>query len=128
MITCIRIGSHFTSAGSVEHTPHEQIVAKVLESMLSCGPHEKQVAGLKWIALAVVKQDTATANRDVQLVLFVWSLLIGARRCAEAHIERAALQDVDGALAGGYPSLGLGEMQHIAAISRFHTLCHFGMS
>jgi hypothetical protein len=42
--TRARIVSHFTSAGSVEHTPHQQVIAKVFESMLGCGRHEKQVA------------------------------------------------------------------------------------
>jgi hypothetical protein len=37
------IGSRLTPAGSVKHSPHKQVIAKVFESMLGCGRHEKQV-------------------------------------------------------------------------------------
>jgi hypothetical protein len=71
----------FTSARPVENTPHEQVIAEALESMLGFGRHEKQVARLEWITAAIVKENATPANRDVKLILVVWRLLIRTRWC-----------------------------------------------
>ena len=53
----------------------------------------------KLVPLAVVKQNSSSASDDVNFVLLVRRLRIRPRRCPENHIERAALQNADGALA-----------------------------
>src|SRR5262249_23536144 len=62
------------------------------------------------------KQNASPANDDVNLVLFMRRLFIRARWCPEFHVEGAALQNADGALAGGGRDacLSLGKTDHTA--------------
>jgi hypothetical protein len=87
------------TTGAVEDTPHKEVIAEVFKPMFGCGGHEKKVAGLEWIPLAVVKQNAPPANYEIYLVLLVRRLFIRARGGPEHYVEGAALQNADRALA-----------------------------
>src|SRR5262249_7707159 len=115
-------GRDLAAAGPVEDPPHQEVVAKIFKPMVGPGGHEKEVAGLEGVPLAIVKQDATAANDDVDLVLCVRRLLIRARRRPEDDVEGAAAQNTDGALAGRDPRLGLGKADHTATTGRGHDL------
>src|SRR5262245_30683383 len=113
---------NLATTGAVEDTPHKEVIAEVFKSMFGCGGHEKKVPRLKPVPLAIVKQNASPANHDVDLVLFVRRLLVRACRCTEFHVEGAALQNDDGALAGRVrdPGLSLSKTDHTATSRLAH--------
>jgi len=84
--------------------------------------HEQQVAWPERIALAIVKEHTAAANDEINLVLWVRCLLARAGREREGDIQRAALENANSVLAPGtgYAGLSLGETNHAATMCVRH--------
>ena len=72
--------------------------------------------------LVTVDENATTANDDIELVLFVWRLLVRGNGDGKFDIESAALQNQDCALARGTRNarLSIDEADHTAAISRVH--------
>jgi len=50
---------------------HGEVVAEVLEAMLGAGGHEQKIARLERVAPAVVQENAAAADDDVDFVLRV---------------------------------------------------------
>jgi hypothetical protein len=86
----------------VEHDPHSEVLAELVETVLRPCGHEQKVARLEWIPLALMKEDASPADDDVHLVLCVAGWLCRPlRRRREPHVEAPALQHADGVLAAG---------------------------
>ena len=123
MLGGTRIAGHVASGWPVEYAPHKQVVARILESVLGCGGHEKQVAHLESLPLAIVKQNAPPANHEVDLVLFVRCLLVGASGRPEYYVKGATMQNADGSLAAARETrLSLREMNHMTPTGRAHPL------
>src|SRR4029450_2884862 len=80
-------------SGAIEYSPHEQVVAEVFEVMVDSGGYEEKVTRLERISHAIVEQDASTADDDVDLVLCMRRLFVGACRRRELHVERAVAEN-----------------------------------
>jgi hypothetical protein len=90
--------------------------------MLDAGGYEQDVARIEPVPFVIVDENATTANDDIELVLFMWRLLVRGNGDGEFDIECAALKNQDCALARGTRNahLSLDEADHTAAISRVH--------
>ena len=93
--------------------------------MLGSRSHEQKIARLERVPLAVMKEDAAATEDDVNLVLGVRSRRPRQRGEAterEHGLQGAALQHAHRVLAGGAREtrLSLGKMDHTATISHAH--------
>ena len=64
----------------VEYSPQGEILGEVLVVMLSPRSDEQKLARLERVPLAIVNENTSTANDDVDLILRVGRLLVRRHR------------------------------------------------
>src|SRR5262249_29799317 len=110
---------NLATTGAVEDDPHGEVLGKVLEAMLGSRSHEQEIARPERVPLAVMKEDAAAADDNVNLVLGVRRRRPRERRKAterEHGLQGAALQKADGVLArrAGNTRLGLGKADDLA--------------
>src|SRR5262245_35654778 len=100
---CLRYAlcGNLAAGRPVKDPPHGKILRNVLNLMLGSRSHEQQVARVEQIPLAVVEEDSATANDKINLILSVRCLLSRVQREGKSYIQRAALEDDNGVLARG---------------------------
>jgi len=117
-----RLCRDLAARGAIEDHPHGEVLSKVLEPMLDSRCYEQQVARLEGMPLAVVKEDAAAADDDVELVLGVRRLLIRGYRKRELYVQGTALQKAERVFARGTwdPRLRLSKMNHMATIRLTH--------
>jgi hypothetical protein len=111
---------NLATPGAIEEDPYRQVLREVLESMLDSRGHEEEIAWPERVPPAVVKEDAAPMDDDVDLVLLVRRRLALARHESperELGVEGAPLQDPDGVLAREARDvpLSIGNMDHAAA-------------
>ena len=92
--------------------------------MLGSGSDEQEVARLERFPLAIVNENTTTANDDVDLILPVRCLLVRRHRERELYVKGATLQNEHRALAGGTRDtlLSIGKANHTATVCLIHVL------
>jgi hypothetical protein len=107
---------------AVKYAPKCQVVGSVFKLVFGPCRHEQDVARLKRVTLAVVKEESAAANDEVKLVLWVGRLLHRSMRDGKGYIKGATPQDYDSVLARrtGNTRLGLGEAHHATTIRLVH--------
>jgi hypothetical protein len=91
--TRCRIREHFTTLSTIENAPYRKVLHEVLVSVFDSCSHEQQVTRFKRISLAVVEENTMTANNEVDLVLRVGRLFVRRDGTCKFHVARAALQN-----------------------------------
>src|SRR5262245_39760200 len=64
---------HIAAARTVEDHPHGEVLCKILETMLDSRGHEEKIAWPESVSLAVVEEDAAATDDDVNFVLRVGS-------------------------------------------------------
>jgi hypothetical protein len=66
----------FTAPTAIKYAPQSQIIAEVLVVMLDAGGHEQDVTCIEPVPFVVVDEHATPTNDDIELVLFVWRLLV----------------------------------------------------
>ena len=92
----------------MEDDPYREVVAKILEMVLDARGHEKEIARFERRPLAVVREHTSSADDDIHLVLRMRRLAIRSHRAGKLDLERAALEQAHGVLAGGTGDIAFG--------------------
>jgi hypothetical protein len=77
----------------VKYAPKGEILRDVFELMLDTRRHKQEVTCPKRIPLAIVKQDSASAKDEVNLVLCVRCLLPGDSGEGKGYVKSAAPEE-----------------------------------
>src|SRR5262245_8506081 len=84
-----------------------------------CGD-EQEVARLKGVTLAVVKEAAPAASDDVNFVLVVRRLFVRARWSAKYDVQSGAFKNADGTLARRYMGFNFGKSHYTATVLLLH--------